>query len=315
MVQLSAGAIVPMAGVTQYDLNTPLFSDYAVKTRTVWLPAGKTAAYDAINTFDFPTGTVFTKSFGFKDDFRKTNPLINWVETRVLLKSDSGWQGYAYLWNQAHTDATLDFGGRVQSISWLDEAGATQNINYLVPSFNQCKQCHQTDAVMNTIGPKARNLNRSFPYGEGTDNQLTHWAKIGILTGAPAAAVAPRLPVWNDPSTGSVNDRARAYLETNCAHCHNAHGAAASTGLSLGTAVTDPTAFGTCKPPVAAGEATGGNQFDAVPGDPAHSIITYRLASTKPSIAMPQIGRAAVDKDGLQLVSDWISGLPGGPCH
>ena len=62
--EIASGQVQALAGVTPYDLNTPLFSDYAVKYRTVWMPAGKSAAYDATNAFDFPVGTIFTKSFG-----------------------------------------------------------------------------------------------------------------------------------------------------------------------------------------------------------------------------------------------------------
>src|SRR5207237_331136 len=116
---------IPNAGVTQYELNTPLFSDYAVKTRTMWMPANKSATYQPADPFEFPTGTVITKSFGFRDDFRKPAPAIAWMETRVLLKLDDGWQGYTYIWNDTHTDATLDYGGKVQAVTWIDELGAT----------------------------------------------------------------------------------------------------------------------------------------------------------------------------------------------
>jgi hypothetical protein len=39
--------------------------------------------------------------------------------------------------------------------------------------------------------------------------------------------------------------------------------------------------------------------------------MTYRLASTEPSVMMPQIGRSIVDETGLQLVRDWITSLRG----
>ncbi|MFP4520356.1 MAG: hypothetical protein ACLFQ5_12975, partial [Oceanicaulis sp.] len=64
--QLAAGggALVLGDGVTPYDLNTALFSDYALKLRTVWTPEGAApAAYDAREAFEFPVGTVITKTF------------------------------------------------------------------------------------------------------------------------------------------------------------------------------------------------------------------------------------------------------------
>src|SRR5207302_9243720 len=152
----------------------------------------------------------------------------------------------------------------------------------------------ESNGAMGLLGPKARNLNRDFAYHDGSDNQIARWARLGLLTGAPDPASAPRLPVWNDPATGSIEQRARAYLEVNCAHCHSDGGAARTTGLFLWASETDKTRVGVCKPPVAAGEASGGLHYDVVPGNPDQSIITYRLASTQPSIAMPQIGRSAV---------------------
>src|SRR5277367_4786331 len=53
----------PNAGVVPYDLNTPLFSDYASKHRFVWMPAGAAAEYRDDGPFDFPVGTIFSKTF------------------------------------------------------------------------------------------------------------------------------------------------------------------------------------------------------------------------------------------------------------
>jgi hypothetical protein len=66
-----------------------------------------------------------------------------------------------------------------------------------------------------------------------------------------------------------------------------------------------------CKPPVAAGPATGGYLYDIVPGDPDHSILTHRIESTQPGILMPPLGRSVVDQAGVALVADWISGISG----
>lgn len=318
VVSLEKGAIVPHAGVTPYDLNTPLFSDSAVKLRTVWMPDGTHATYSATEVFGFPTGTIFTKSFGFRDDLRKAQPAVRWIETRVFIKQASGWKGVSYTWDDAQKTATLDYGGGLLPISWLDETGNPASAQYLVPNGNQCKECHaQHDAASNTdatlvIGPKARNLNKTFHYATGNENQLSHWTAAGLLAGAPAdPAKAPRLAVWNDPASGTVAERARAYLEVNCAHCHSEGGLARTTGLYLWADVAAPSTYGVCKPPVAVGEASGGFLYDVVPGDPDHSILTFRLGSTRPSVMMPQIARSIVDTTGLALVRDWVTGLNG----
>ena len=313
-VSLVNGDVTPNAGVTPYNLNTPLFSDYAVKRRTVWMPSGSSATYDATNVLDFPEGTVFTKSFGFADDMRKPNPIINWVETRVVWKNAGVWQGMSYTWDAAQKVATANPGGEVLSLSWIDTTGTTVTTDgYLVPSVNQCLECHQVSNVFQPIGPKARNLNGNFTYPDGsTQNQLTYWTSKGLLTGAPAdPTTAPKLAVWNDASTGTVDDRARAYLESNCAHCHSPAGYAFNTGLFLSSLETNPTNLGICKKPVAAGQGGGGLTYDIVPGHPNDSILHYRLASTEIGVLMPEVGRSLVDTAGLQLITDWITALPG----
>ena len=161
-----------------------------------------------------------TKSFGFRDDLRKATPLIHWAETRVFARQAAGWKAFSYPWDDAQTTATANHGGAVVPLSWTEETGAPVATGYLVPNGNQCIECHSShDVAANTdtttpIGPKARYLNRAFQYATGDDNQLAHWTALGLLSGAPAdPAQAPKLAVWNDPSSGSVEQRARAYLE------------------------------------------------------------------------------------------------------
>lgn len=310
-VRIAGGEVVPFEGVVPYDLNTPLFTDRAVKRRTVFVPKGQAAAYDPSEPLAFPVGSVVTKSFGVRDDLRKASPKVRWAETRVMVRRPDGWTGWSYKWNDAQTEAALFAGGGVETVSWIDETGATETANYLYPSAVQCKGCHEFLGTMTLLGPRARNLNRDFAYADGTENQLARWSRTGLLTGAPAPSAAPRLPVWNDPSTGSLEQRARAYLEVNCAHCHGEKGAARTTGLWLYASETDPGKLGTCKQPVAAGPGAGGLKFDVVPGKPDESILPYRLSINDAGLLMPQIGRSVVDRAGLQLVRDWIAAMPG----
>jgi uncharacterized repeat protein (TIGR03806 family) len=312
-VSLSNDDISPMAGVTPYTLNTPLFSDYAVKRRTVFVPSGTSATYDATDVFDFPDGTVFTKSFGFADDMRKAQPVLNWVETRVIWKNAGIWQGVSYTWDAAQKTATANPGGEDVPLTWIDANGQTVSTVYRVPSGPECSECHNSSLVFVPIGPKARNLNGNETYPDGsTQNQLTYWSTKGLLSGAPDPSVAPKLAVWNDPSTGTLDQRARAYLEGNCAHCHNPTGLARPSGLFLSTTVTDPSSYGVCKKPVAAGAGGCGLTYDIVPGDSGNSIMPCRLESNDPNIVMPQIERSVVDVQGVQLITDWISSLTGG---
>ena len=318
MVSVQNGAVVPKGGVVPYDLNTPLFSDYAVKYRTVWLPPGAQVAYVPDGRFEFPVGTVITKSFGFPADFRAPNATttgVHWLETRVLVRGPDGWAGSSYTWDDAQAEATIAPGGEVVSLSFIDAQGVTQTPSYLVPSQAECKKCHANDGAMITLGPSAAQLNRSFTYpgdGGGVENELAHWSRLGLLSGAPSPEAAPVLPVFDDPSTGDVTARSRAYLQANCSYCHNGNGEARTSGLRLLVSETDPYALGVCKPPVAAGKASAGEQYDVVPGHPEQSILVTRMESVAPSIAMPELGRSLEHVEAVQVVSDWITGMDGG---
>jgi uncharacterized repeat protein (TIGR03806 family) len=311
MVSVAGGRVVPNAGVTPYDLNTPLFSDYAVKFRTVWMPPGASAPYQDTDRFDLPVGTVLTKSFGFPADFRVQGAPVKWIETRVLVHAVDGWKGTSYVWDDAQQTATLSAGGEVIPLSFIDANGQTQSPSYLVPSQAECKKCHANDGTMISLGPRADQLNRDFAYADGADNELARWSKLGLLTGAPSPDQAPRLPVFDDPSTGDVTARARAYLQANCSYCHNGAGEARTSGLVLLYSETAPYQLGVCKPPVAAGKAGQGEQYDVVPGHPEQSILVYRMESTEPSIAMPELGRSLEHVEAVQLVSDWVTSMGG----
>src|SRR5580704_1694113 len=113
MVSIESGAVVPKAGVIPYDLNTPLFSDYATKYRTVWLPPGTSVTYTASGRFELPVGSVVTKSFGFPADARSATSPVSWAETRVLVRGPGGWKGTSYVWDPDLKDAQISVGGEI----------------------------------------------------------------------------------------------------------------------------------------------------------------------------------------------------------
>jgi hypothetical protein len=133
-----------------------------------------------------------------------------------------------------------------------------------------------------------------------------------VLAGAPPPDRAPRQAAWDDPRSGTLDDRARAraWLEINCAHCHNPEGPARSSGLDLMAARQKPAAIGVNRPPVAAGIGSGGREYDIVPGQPDKSILVYRIASTHPGAMKPELGRRLVHEEGVALVRRWIAAMP-----
>ncbi|MBX7495517.1 hypothetical protein K3172_06555 [Qipengyuania sp. 6B39] len=279
-------AQVPDAGVVPYRLNTPLFSDGAEKLRFVYLPDGTQATADGENLLAFPVGTALIKTFAFEEAGER-----RLIETRVLLHRADGWLALPYVWNAEQSDATLAVAGaRIDLTTPKGEA-----ISYRVPNKNQCKECHGLDGAVTPIGPKARNLSRTW---------LAEMVEHGHLDRMPADA--NQLPLWENRESASLTSAARAYLDVNCAHCHRPGATASNSGLDLRWEQQDPHALGIGKRPVAAGRGAGGHLFDIVPGKPGESILTYRMSTTEPGVAMPEIGKETVDEDGLAVVRRWI---------
>src|SRR5262249_2431808 len=305
------GQFVPNSRVLPYDLNTPLFSDYADKYRFLWMPEGSSAEYREDGVFDFPVGTIFAKSFAFPVDGRPSERRL--VETRLLVRTKSAWVPLPYVWNASQSEATLQIVPDPVHIRYTDIAGPPRDFTYQIPNTNECHECHDHIKALQPIGPKARNLNRDFSYSDGTVNQLARWTTVGYLRGAPQSGAAPRAAKWNDASSGPLGDRALAYLDNNCAHCHQPGGTAGYTGVDFRLGHFDASRFGVCKHPNSAGNM-GDRWYDLVPGRPDESILVYRTESISPKIMMPQIGRAVVHTEGVALLREWIKSLPGEPC-
>ncbi len=256
---------IPAPGVEPYDLNTALFSDYALKFRFVRLPEGadgdvEPALYREEGPFEFPVGTVISKTFAYPADFRLPEDGPRPLETRLLVHEEGGWVGLPYIWNAELTDAELAIVGGPLEVSWIDAEGARIEHTYRVPNANQCKTCHRTDGE------------RVLP--------------IGL--------------------SGSVDERARTWLDINCAHCHNLKGSGRTSGLDLRKEHRDRTRLGVYKHPVAAGQGTGDRLYGVVPGRPDESILVYRIESTHPGIMMPELGRGLVDIESVALIRQWI---------
>ena len=305
----------PVEGVLPYDVNTPLFSDYTVKHRFIKLPEGKTAKYSPDSVFELPVGTLLIKTFAMPHDLRHAERGERLLETRILEHTAEGWTGLAYVWNDEQTEAELQVAGGTIDVEWTHSDGATRRNNYIVPNVNQCKGCHATGDGMAPIGIQARHLNRTLDFGAreqgskgATENQLVHWTRIGALKGAPEPDQAPKLVAWDD-THALLDKRARAWLEINCAHCHQPGGNAQNSGLDLRVAQTDRMKLGVLKPPVAAGTGSGGKQYDLVPGKPDESILLFRMRSTHPDVMMPELGKRLVPEEAVDLIRQWIAAM------
>ena len=296
----------PNESVHPYQLNSSLFSDYAHKARFVKLPEGKTADYHPTEVMEFPVGSILIKNFYYPDDFSEPNGARRILETRLLIHEEEGWKALPYVWNDEQTEAFLEVAGATKSVSWRDAKGTTQKINYSIPNMNQCRSCHLKDGEIMPIGPSARQLNGKYVYGQkGEMNQLKYWQSHGLLSNLPEGDL-PKLVNYENENA-PLADRARAYLEINCGHCHRPEGPAKNSALHLMASVDNPAAWGVGKTPIAAGKGSGGLKYDIVKGNAEESILTYRMESTDPGIMMPELGRKMVHKEGLALVKQWIN--------
>ena len=311
--------LAPATNVFSYEVNAPLFSDYAEKARFVFLPNGQKMKYDAEQAFEFPAGAVIIKHFFYWNDARMPEKGRKILETRLLLKEENGWKALEYIWNSEQTDAFLEVAGASFPVSWIDEKGKKQSIEYIAPNINQCKGCHSYDGQFVPIGITARQLNHI----ENGENQLLAWSKSDRLAlpdnfdpltapqlnNLPAEALAKEGQPSNAVALakeGQPSSAARSYLDANCAHCHNPHGPASTSGMFLEYNQTDLERLGVGKPPVAAGRGSGNRRFGIVPGKPNESILVFRMESDDPGIRMPELGRQLQHREGVELIKAWI---------
>jgi uncharacterized repeat protein (TIGR03806 family) len=277
-----AAAQAPADDVVPYQVIASLWADYAVKHRFIRLPAGATITYDPLEKWGFPVGALLIKTFAY--DTRL-------LETRLLVREEAGWTPITYVWNEAQTEARYTVAGARIPVSFMD-------LEYRVPNTNQCLGCHGDVGETNVLGPRTRQLDR--------DGQLESMAALGMFDRAPEPA-AERVRLVDPLGTAPVAERARSYLDANCAHCHNPTAAAQSTGLRLNLESSSPEDLGICRLPFSAGEGTGGRLYDVVPGHPEESIVIFRMQSTEPEIKMPEFPSQLSDPDGVAVVSQWIA--------
>jgi len=297
----------PVEEVILYKPASSLFTDYALKSRFIFFPEGEKAVI-ASNELSFPEGTVLIKNFYYPADLRKPEGNRRIIETRLLINEEEGWEAYPYIWNDNQTEATLKVVGGQIEVSFTDYEGKDQVINYLVPNKNQCKTCHNKSEILAPIGVKVQHLNNVLEYKSGKANQLAYWTELEKLEGFEGEKSHPSMINYEDKNL-PLNDRAMAYLDINCSHCHSANGPASTSGLFLTYDQKDPRKLGINKIPVAAGNGAGTFDFDIVLGKADESIITHRMNSTEVGIAMPELGRTTVHKEGVQLIKDWINGM------
>jgi len=283
-----ANPLRPAAGLIPYAPNAPFWSDGAEKSRHLALPEGARITVAPDGDWDLPIGTVLVKDFTLGG--RR-------IETRLMVRHDDGdWAGYTYAWNDTQTDAALLDGSLTRTFpggSWY------------YPSRAQCMECH-TRAAGRSLGLETAQLNGAitYPATGRRANQLDTLEAIGAFT-APLPATRPRLV---DPSgtDGTLDDRARAYLHTNCAQCHRPGGPGRGT---MDLRASTPLAMtNTCDAAPTAGDLGVANARLLAPTAPTRSVLALRPRDTGLN-RMPPIGSGRVDTAGVALLDAWIRAI------
>ena len=315
-----------------YPTNS-LFTDYAHKLRTIWVPPKTQITWDNEN-LRYPVGTILSKTFYYpknaSGELLKSpdplNKLITFnesklIETRLLVRRESGWDAIPYVWNDDQTEAFLRIAGSSHQITLTDspkakgQENSVQKFTYFSPNENQCAGCHTTDhpdGGLLPLGAVANQLNAPVLDRPNSDNesQLDRLVAKGWLAPSTRNEFSKFTRSYNDQSA-TLEERALAYLNMNCSHCHNPLGPADTSGLVLTGNHRSSISLGICKPPVAAGRGAGKLRYGIEPGSPEKSILVYRMNSSEPDEMMPELGRSLVHEEGVELIRDWISSIPG----
>jgi|SRR5690554_401855 len=314
-----------------YDLSVMLFTDYASKYRFVFIPEGETATFVATEALEFPTGTVITKTFAMPADTAKRGlQEEKLIETRLLIKRDTGWIARNYVWNQSGTEAFRSLSGGPVTVKNLKHGVDKLSFTYSVPSEQQCLTCHQfkekgaDKPEFRPLGPKARFLNSDYDYGHGPKNQLTKWFEEGMLTGLPEISTVQKATPFNDDMLPSAYNgtqelltaTAKSWLDINCGHCHRHEGQASNTAFRADFNIPwdgNEAWHGACQVPIS-GAAAGSSKI-IVPGNADTSLLYNRMHSTDSGLSMPSLGRAIIHVEGSALIKTWINSLSRPTCE
>ena len=294
----------PAAGVVPYEVNAPFWSDGATKTRFIRLPPGERIDFATSGPWGFPAETLLIKNF-YLDLVRGDPASRRIIETRLLIKREDapGWDGYSYLWNEAGTDATLLTDSTTVAYVIDDPQDPVGFFlqNYYFPSRQDCEVCH-TKGAGYVLGVHTAQLHTG-----AEQNQLHTLAQQGLFTGDLPADLSslPQLPNPFDPSV-PLDQRARSYLEVNCAPCHRPESVSRTIiDLRYDTPLVQT------------------NTVEAFPtlgdiGEPEARILTpqapqlstlYRRMLTLGTFRMPPLASSIPDERGADLIAEWIASM------
>ncbi|MCB1211462.1 MAG: hypothetical protein KDK97_19205, partial [Verrucomicrobiales bacterium] len=306
--------LTPARGVIPYTVNSPLWSDNALKQRWIALPgtdapyaASERVTFHADSEWDYPVGTVFIKHFELATNEQNPNIRMR-LETRFTVKTSGGdWYGVTYKWRADGTDADLLTDGLVEDVTITTSTGATRTQPWTYPSRTDCLQCHNT-ASTQVLGPRTWQFNGSFTYpGTSTPvHQLQTWSDLGMfdqtLTAGQISGMLKSVSIHD--TAAPLETRVRSYIDSNCAHCHRPGGAQALMDARFNTPLVSQNIING----VVSNNLGIPGAHEVTPGSLAQSIMHVRVGSLGAE-KMPPLAKNVVDTAALAVIDQWINTL------
>jgi putative heme-binding domain-containing protein len=299
----------PAPGVLRYTINAEPWADHAVAERLVAVP-GELSIRAEGPAWTFPEDSVLAKTLSLEG--RAGDPSSRRrVETQILHFDGGEWQTYSYRWNDDQSDAVLvGAAGAECSFDVVDPAaaGGTRRQAWRFAGRAECQRCHNKWS-----GPplafNAPQLNKDDVCDGNPVSQIDSFAQIGLFEQPIAGENRPRLADPRDPSA-DLDARARAYLHSNCAHCHRMHAGSSVLSKMHFDLPLDKTDMVGVRPT----QGTFGIHAAQViaAGDPFRSVLVYRMAKLGGG-RMPHIGSTEVDRAGVDLICQWVGQIPSVP--
>jgi mono/diheme cytochrome c family protein len=251
---------------------------------------------------------VLIKNFILPLDLRDPVGSAKRIETRIMLRLDNAWHGFTYEWNEDETDAVLLTGSKTRPFTITGTDGRTFAYDWFYPSRTDCFTCH-TPAANFVLGLSTPQMNSVYTYPASgiRANQLSTLEYLSIFD-APLPAPVEQLSAMPDPfepAAASTALRARAYLEANCAMCHQPGGPVPGGIMDLRW---ETSTAGTNTVGVAPifGHIGIPNGLIIAPAEPDRSILPARMAHPGPP-RMPPLASSRIDTEGLALIREWIA--------
>lgn len=301
--------LVPEGDAFSYDINVPLFSDVTQKSRLVFLPEGAKLGYRETGLWSLPLGGIVTKTFSLP-----TATGERLIETRLLVSEESGIKPYVFQWNEDQEDATCIAQGAVVQREPIEGRAGTVT-TYEIPERGFCAACHQNEGKIGVIGLTTKQWDHDFTIGAHPFNTLQRAISAGLFDEPPSPGTEhQRLSTLG--SSDPIEQKARSYLDANCAHCHSVGGVAERKELRLHLEDTGSEAprknLGICEK---VDDRIEGARFVIAPGQPDQSAMILRMESSIQGFQMPLGPYQLHDEEGISLLRTWIESLNNITCE